>query len=238
MQINPQAHRGGVRNLLLMGTQCPLRLVVVVAAGVVHLLSSVFCPARPSPLHPPPTSILDYPLSSKRRFYFATIECRGPPPETLSFPVVDTRTSGEQLVLLQGAHVSDSQPIALSLFRLSPPACRRFGLDTWASAAADAGRSLLLLHYPSPTPQADLFSTTRRQSPNGRISLSTLRIPRPWLPVARSPNRQTPISTSPQALRSLARFSESRPLFEKQYRSIVAIPSNLTVANQRRRRSF
>jgi hypothetical protein len=39
MQINPQAHRGGMRNLLLMETQCPLRLFVVAASEV--LLSPV-----------------------------------------------------------------------------------------------------------------------------------------------------------------------------------------------------
>lgn len=99
-------------------------------------------------------------------FYFATIECRGPPSETLPFPVVDARTSGEQLVLLQGAHVSDSQPIALALFRPRPlPAT----VLAWTP-----GRVLLLTLALSssssfttrrPRPQADFFSTTRRQSP-------------------------------------------------------------------------
>ncbi|KAH6872441.1 hypothetical protein BKA58DRAFT_455988 [Alternaria rosae] len=161
----------------------------------------------------------------------------GPPRETLAFPVVDTGTSGEQLVLLQGAHVGDSQPTALSLFRPSPlPAA----VLAWTPGRLllTGALSSLLLHYPSPTPQADLFSTTRRQPPNGRIQISTLRIPRPWLPVALSPDRQAPLSTSPQASRSLARFSESRTLLQKQFRSVAAITSNLTVAYQRRRRSF
>jgi hypothetical protein len=172
-------------------------------------------------------------------FYFATIECRGPPSETLPFPVVDARTSGEQLVLLQGAHVSDSQPIALALFRPRPlPAAvlawtpGRVLLLTLALSSSSS--SLPVAHAPKPTsspPPAD-------NPPNGRIHISTLRIRRPWLPVALSSDRQAPLSTSPQALRSLARFSESRPLFQKQYRSIVAITSNLTVAYQRRRRSF
>ncbi|KAH8644781.1 hypothetical protein IG631_02245 [Alternaria alternata] len=169
----------------------------------------------------------------------ATRTALGPPSETLPFPVVDARTSGEQLVLLQGAHVSDSQPIALALFRQRPlPAAvlawtpGRVLLLTLALSSSSS--SLPVAHAPKPTsspPPAD-------NPPNGRIHISTLRIRRPWLPVALSSDRLAPLSTSPQALRSLARFSESRTLFQKQYRSIVAITSNLTVAYQRRRRSF
>jgi hypothetical protein len=180
MQINPQAHRGGTRNLLLMGVQLSAsssRCFLSIASTTTTTSSDVNSELLPR---------------QQAAVYFATIECRGPPRETLPFPLVDSRTSREHLgscCSCRERSLATRSPPALSLFRRSPlPAA------VWAWTPCTPGRVLLLtralssllLHYPSPTPPKPTSSPPPADNftPNGRIPTSTLRIPRPWLSVA------------------------------------------------------
>jgi hypothetical protein len=137
-------------------------------------------------------------------------------------PGVDTGTSGEQLVLLQGAHVGDSQPTALSLFRPSPLPAAVLAWTPERVLLLTPALSSLLLHYPSPTPQADLFSTTRRQSPPTGAFLHRLcAFPArgsPWLspptlqlPSPRRPSPHAPLHDSPNHDHSLKSNSAPSP---------------------------
>ncbi|KAJ5058002.1 hypothetical protein J3E74DRAFT_293253 [Bipolaris maydis] len=154
---------------------------------------------RLSSLHYRSTSAADdatTPCRAKRRYIWplSNIECTHPPRQTLPFPVLEA-PKPPLVTSCCSPWFSCRVPTLATLV----PASRRFGLDTWATSAADAGIALPSPSSPSRRPRCLPKPTLPHPQPTiltGPSPPPTLRAP-PSRPLLHPPSPGAP-STSPQ----------------------------------------
>ncbi|EMD85367.1 hypothetical protein COCC4DRAFT_27810 [Bipolaris maydis ATCC 48331] len=152
-------------------------------------VSAIFASVKPSLPFDERSRRRDYALSSEAALYLATIEYRmhtpAAPNPAFSRPGSSQATASHELLV----------PTLATLV----PASRRFGLDTWATSAADAGIALPSPSSPSRRPRCLPKPTLPHPQPTiltGPSPPPTLRAP-PSRPLLHPPSPGAP-STSPQ----------------------------------------